>query len=85
MTNNIEIVLPSGKFARIRPILTVDFLLAANAEHMIAALVASNTLIDDEYVTYQEVLEMPLEDAMPLLDLINSKLSSANKTVKGVI
>lgn len=85
MTNNIEIVLPSGKFARIRPILTVDFLLAANAEHMIAALVASNTLIDDEYVTYQEVLEMPLEDAMPLLDLINLKLKLANKTVKGVI
>ena len=85
MTNNIEIVLPSGKFARIRPILTVDFILAANAEHMIAALVASNTLIDDEYVTYQEVLEMPLEDAMPLLDLINLKLKLANKTVKGVI
>ncbi len=85
MTNNIEIVLPSGKFARVRPILTIDFLLAASAEHMIAALVASNTLIDDEYVTYQEVLEMPLEDAMPLLDLINLKLKLANKTVKGVI
>ena len=85
MTNNIEIVLPSSKFARIRPILTIDFLLAASAEHMIAALVASNTLIDDEYVTYQEVLEMPLEDAMPLLDLINLKLKLANKTVKGII
>lgn len=85
MTNNIEIVLPSGKFARIRPILTVDFLLAANAEHMMAALVASNTLIDDEYVTYQDVLQMPLEDSMPLLDLINLKLKLANKTVKGVI
>lgn len=85
MTNNIEIVLPSGKFARVRPILTIDFLLAASTEHMIAALVASNTLIDDEYVTYQEVLEMPLEDAMPLLDLINLKLKLANKTVKGII
>ena len=85
MTNNIEIVLPSGKFARIRPILTVDFLLAASAEHMMAALVASNTLIDDEYVTYQDVLQMPLEDSLPLMDIINLKLNSANKTVKGVI
>ena len=63
MTNNIEIVLPSGKFARIRPILTVDFLLAACTEYTIAALVASNTLIDDEYVIYQDVLQMPLEDS----------------------
>lgn len=85
MTANVEIVLPSGKFARIRPILTIDFLMATKAEHMMAALVALTTLIDDEYLTYGELMQMPIEDSAPLMSIVSAKLESAHKTIKGVI
>lgn len=62
-----EIVLPSGRFATIGRIRTIDLLVALRADFPEAALVASVVVIDDKPPTYAEVLDMDAEEFAPIL------------------
>lgn len=65
----IELLLPSGKFARVRPIKVRDYLavrrelkgLADDADIVVCYLVRIAT-IDDESLTYDQWLEMDMHD-----------------------
>lgn len=71
MGDVIEIVLPSGKFARIGPatgkeLLTMMQLLADGKQDSIYTFLTIVCFIDDSPITYQELLDMDFRDAMKL-------------------
>lgn len=78
-----EIVLPSGKFARFRPIVALDILMAIGSEHIHALLISRVVTIDDESLTYEEVLQMPAEEFVPLLGRMNEMMSKVK--LKGML
>ena len=78
-----EIVLPSGKFARFRPIIALDILMAVGVEHIHALLISRIVTIDDESLTYEEVLQMPAEEFVPLLGRMNEMMSKVK--LKGML
>lgn len=73
--SEVEIVLPSGRFARFRPVLAVDILLAARAQFTEAAIISRVVTVDGESLSYEDVLTMEAEDFMPILSKINESLS----------
>ena len=77
-----EIVLPSGKFARLRPLTALDFLLSQKLPHPEAVLVSLAVTFDDASLTYAEVLELPLEEFMPVMGMLGKVLTKIN--LKGV-
>lgn len=77
-----EIILPSGRFARVRPMLAIDLLLAGKAEFLEAALVARMVTIDDEPISYQDALVMDIEEFMPILAELSKRLPQSRKDTK---
>ena len=70
-----EIVLPSGRFARFRPVLAVDILLAFKAQFPEAALISRVVTFDSESLGYGQVLCMEADEFMPVMVKINEILS----------
>lgn len=70
-----EIVLPSGRFARFRPVLAVDILFAFKTQFPEAALISRVVTFDSESLSYEQVLSMEAEEFMPVTVKINEILS----------
>ena len=68
-------MLPSGRFARFRPVLAVDMLLAFKARFPDAALISRVVTFDGESMSYEQVLSMEAEEFMPVMVKINEILS----------
>ena len=62
-----EIVLPSGRFARFRPVLAIDILLAFKAQFLEAAVISRVVTFDGESLSYEQVLNMEAEEFMPVM------------------
>ena len=71
----VEIVLPSGRFARFRPVLAIDILLGLKAQFPEAALISRVVTLDEESLSYEQVLSMEAEEFMPVMVKINEILS----------
>ena len=79
MTDPKEVVLPSGRFAKIRGLTGKDYLEAAKPENknlnMAFLFVTLSVTIDEQPVTYREMEEMDLRDVMAILPEINKFFS----------
>ena len=71
----VEIVLPSGRFARFRPVLAIDILLGFKAQFPEADLISRVVTFDGESLSYEQVLNMEAEEFMPVMVKINEILS----------
>ena len=71
----VEIVLPSGRFARFRPVLAIDLLLGIKARFPEAAVISRVVTFDGESLSYEQVLNMEAEEFMPVMVKINEILS----------
>ena len=71
----VEIVLPSGRFARFRPVLAIDILLGLKAQFPEAALISRVVTLDGKSLSYEQVLDMEAEEFMPVMVKINEILS----------
>ena len=71
----VEIVLPSGRFARFRTVLAIDVLLSFKAQFSEAALISRVVTFDGESLSYEQVLSMEAEEFLPVLVKINEILS----------
>lgn len=81
-----EVVLPSGVFARIRPVLVRD-VSVANAVHpacFMAALISQVVLFDGKQLTVDEVLELEYADVMPIYEVLTRAMKKAMITKSGV-
>ena len=77
-----EIVLPSGRFARFRPVLAIDMLLAFKAQFPEAAVISRVVTFDGESLSYEQVLSIEAEEFMPVMVKISEILSKVK--FKGV-
>ena len=68
-------MLPSGRFARFRPVLAIDMLLAFKAQFPEATLISRVVKLDGESLSYEQVLDMEAEELMPVMVKINEILS----------
>ena len=79
MVGSKEVVLPSGRFAKVRGLTGRDYLEAAKPENknlnMAFVMVTLSVTIDDQPVTYQDMEEMDLRDVMVILPEINKFFS----------
>ena len=71
----VEIVLPSGRFARFRPVLAIDILLGFKAQFPEAAVISRVVTFDGESLSYEQVLNMEAEEFMPVAIKISEILS----------
>lgn len=77
-----EIVLPvSGRFAKVRPLLMKD-VFSRNVDTTLMGLIAATVLIDGEKITVDDVGEMEMEEARPLLNRITKQMGDTNS--KGI-
>jgi len=76
----IETVLPSGRFARIERATGAHLLQAMRApeikQDISFTLITLICKIDDKAITYQDLLDMDLRDALKLQQLASNLLSS---------
>lgn len=82
-----EIVLPSGGFAKARPILVSDMLAAFSQNQgfgAIALLVSRCVTVDDVPLALIQVLAMEWTEACPLFTLMSDQLNEALKTKDGI-
>lgn len=85
-TNTVkEIVLPSGRFARMRGMTWWDRCCTRNdnAEIWIMAMATRVVTIDGARLTFEEAQEMGLEEANPIIVMVADQMAEALKT-KGV-
>ena len=79
MSTDSEIVLPSGRFAKIRGLTGKDYLEAVKAsregQDMSFVMVTLAVTIDDKPVTYQDLQDMDLRDVMTIMPEITKFLS----------
>ena len=80
-----ELVLPSGRFAKIRNMTWWDRVLTSNInpEVYIFCMALRVTTIDGEPLTAQEASEMPLEEANPIIELVADQILASLRS-KGV-
>lgn len=81
-----EIVLPSGRFARIRPIKWEDFVLSYDTDlyKMITKLTTRCVTIDGTGLTYQQVLDLDLDEMLPINTLLGDMATNALANRKGI-
>jgi hypothetical protein len=77
-----ELVLPSGRFAAMRPITWADRIVAYGAhrdslELVVLAIACRITKIDGEVLTQDAAVEMALEDANPIIEAVLSQMNAA--------
>lgn len=69
-----ETVLPSGRFAKMRPLTGKDYLCAIESTRVgldiTFCFIAIGVQIDDEPVRYDELIEMDIRDVFALIRLI---------------
>ena len=82
-----EVVLPNGKFAALtRKIMWKDIVAAydANLAVMCSVIVCRTVTLDGEPITAEDIMEMDLENAVPLLGLIREDVEKAMSNKDGV-
>lgn len=86
MTADVELVLPSGRFARVRPITVRDLIVAFddNSLAMQAKLVALTTTIDGQPLHLEQWVEMELDEFYPIMTHIGDVLRQTLKHTKGI-
>lgn len=86
MAESVEVVLPNGVFARIRPPLVRDVSLASQfpPEQFMAALIACTVTLDGERLTIEQVLDMEYGNLLPVYEVIAKWMKTAQKTKGGV-
>lgn len=86
MSSDTEIVLPSGRFARIRQILWEDFVLSYDQDINVMAtkLAARVATIDGASVTVEELMKFDLGEFMPINQIIGTIATEAMRTRKGI-
>ena len=77
-------VLPSGRFACVRGMLAVDWYIACKSPEPSLTFIERLVTVDDQPLTMEEVLAMPIADHFVLLNLINAQIIKAKKTENGV-
>ena len=72
-----EIILPSGRFARIKPISLRHYIAIAEypKEWATAVAMALCVELDDEPMTIEQALELPFKEASPIVVLLNEMIS----------
>ena len=80
-----ELVLPSGRFAAMRPLMWVDRVLCwdENPESRILRMACRVVLIDGCELTVRDAMEMTLEEANPLIEMVMNAWVQSMKS-KGV-
>jgi len=81
-----EIVLPSGRFARVRPIKWEDFVLSYDADlyKMITKPTVRCVTIDGAALVYQEVLDLDLDEMLPINHILGEMATNALANKKGI-
>lgn len=81
-----EVVLPSGKFARIRPLTLGDLVVSYgdNSYLMFAKLASRATTIDGDCLTLDEFLEMDMNDFFLIQQIINANIMQGLATKGGI-
>lgn len=84
-----EIVLPSGKFARMRNITWKDFddifaVATDNVWLMQTRLMAQVITIDGKSVTVEELQDMAADEVLPIFNMISKKFDQINKLKNGI-
>lgn len=82
----VELVLPNGIFACIRPPTVRDVSVAGQVppELFMAVLIALTVTLDCEPVTVEQVLDMDYGDMLPVYEVIVKRMKMAAKTKDGV-
>lgn len=84
-TKDIEIILPSGMFARVRPITVEDMAVCGTLPHFffMASLASRITLFDGAPWTAERVLQMDYDEAAVLFGHINRSLIKSAQLAYG--
>lgn len=77
----MEVVLPSGRFARVGPVkgrhlLETHRRIVTQKQDSVFALIALVCTVDDKPITYEELLDMDFRDALKLHSLVSKYLES---------
>lgn len=86
-TPSSEIVLPSGRFAACRTITVADWLTSLKAEQSadtMVILAVRCVTIDSTPLTVADVLNLPLEEYWPIINMVSKKIERARLTENGV-
>lgn len=86
-TNEYEIVLPSGKFAACSNINVADWLSAltcSDSTQTMVVLINRCVTIDSRALTVTEIMQLPLEDYWPIVNMVSNKIEQARLTKDGV-
>lgn len=86
-TKPAEIVLPSGRFASCRNITVLDWLLALKAgadSDTMVTLVHRCVTIDSTALNPDDILNLPLEEYWPIINMISKKIERARLTEDGI-
>lgn len=79
-----EVVLPSGKFARIRMLTGRDYIVAqqqmAAGRDMLFTFMSLATMIDDKSVTYDELLDMDMRDVNAIVGVVSKFVTGPVRT-----
>lgn len=78
-----EIVLPSGRFARMRPVLALDILLAFKMDFPQVGVMVRTVTVDGEHLSYSQYLEMDASEFMPILGMVAE--ATKDLSLKGVL
>ena len=78
-----EIVLPSGKFASMRPVLALDILLSFTKDFPNVGLMERTVTIDGERLTYEQYLAMDAVEFMPILGMVAE--ATKGLSLKGIV
>jgi hypothetical protein len=83
---SIEFVLPSGRFATMRPLKWSDLVCAynENAMVMITLLMARTVKIDGKEVSCLEFMDMDAEEVNVIANIVSSKTKEILKLQKGI-
>ena len=78
-----EVVLPSGKFASMRPVLALDILLSLTKDFPNVGLMERTVTIDGERLTYEQYLAMDAVEFMPILGMVAE--ATKGLSLKGIV
>jgi hypothetical protein len=83
-----EIVLPSGRFARIRKPQWVDIMSAwtpdGNPITFTTLVAVRITTFDDQKISLKEFLEADADEIAPIISIVNEIIGTVNKFGKGI-
>lgn len=81
-----EVVLPSGRYAKMRQLTWMDMINAYNGNpfQMMAVLAMIAVTVDDKAIDADFISTAPLSEALPILSMLGEALAQANKHQGGV-